>query len=437
MKLQFKLAFYNTITKIAIITFLGILILVSINHISVKHLQQRLIQKKAKFVSNLSTGEINDLLTQQKTFTDYNLLKEEYIILKQVKQNNKPLKNHFSQEIRSIEDNEEEYQILTADLVFEGTRYELELGETMAAVSQLEHTISVFTFFILLAAVILTLITDLAFTQFLLAPFYRIIDQKLNRVNDPINFNYEPIKTTTEDFKILDNSISILMNKIATLFLTEKEFIANVSHELLTPISVLNTRLENLLNDEQLTQEGENKLFACLKTLSRLKSIINSLLLISKVENNQFNKPDLISIKDTVTEVYEELEHRLLMMKLKVNINLPEDYNFTGNRSLLHTLISNLVSNAIKYNVQSGLINIYGNKEIDGFHLYIADTGQGMNPEEVKNAFVRFEKFQSKKEDSYGLGLAIAKSIAAFHQIIVDIKSEKDKGTTVELILPI
>ncbi|WP_449435575.1 sensor histidine kinase [Pedobacter steynii] len=437
MKLQFKLAFYNTITKIAIITFLGILILVSINHISVKHLQQRLIQKKAKFVSNLSTGEINDLLTQQKTFTDYNLLKEEYIILRQVKQNNKPLKNHFSQEIRSIEDNEEEYQILTADLVFEGTRYELELGETMAAVSQLEHTISVFTFFILLAAVILTLITDLAFTQFLLAPFYRIIDQKLNRVNDPINFNYEPIKTTTEDFKILDNSISILMNKIATLFLTEKEFIANVSHELLTPISVLNTRLENLLNDEQLTQEGENKLFACLKTLSRLKSIINSLLLISKVENNQFNKPDLISIKDTVTEVYEELEHRLLMMKLKVNINLPEDYNFTGNRSLLHTLISNLVSNAIKYNVQSGLINIYGNKEIDGFHLYIADTGQGMNPEEVKNAFVRFEKFQSKKEDSYGLGLAIAKSIAAFHQIIVDIKSEKDKGTTVELILPI
>jgi len=437
MKLQFKLAFYNTITKIAIITFLGILILVSINHISVKHLQQRLIQKKAKFVSNLSTGEINDLLTQQKTFTDYNLLKEEYIILKQVKQNNKPLKNYFSQEVRSIEDNEEEYQILTADLVFEGTRYELELGETMAAVSQLEHTISVFTFFILLAAVILTLITDLAFTQFLLAPFYRIIDQKLNRVNDPINFNYEPIKTTTEDFKILDNSISILMNKIAALFLTEKEFIANVSHELLTPISVLNTRLENLLNDEQLTQEGENKLFACLKTLSRLKSIINSLLLISKVENNQFNKPDLISIKDTVTEVYEELEHRLLMMKLKVNINLPEDYNFTGNRSLLHTLISNLVSNAIKYNVQSGLINIYGNKEIDGFHLYIADTGQGMNPEEVKNAFVRFEKFQSKKEDSYGLGLAIAKSIAAFHQIIVDIKSEKDKGTTVELILPI
>lgn len=437
MKLQFKLALYNTLTKIAIITFLGILILVSINHISVKHLQQRLVEKKAKFISNLSTVEINDLLTQQKIFTDYNLLKEEYIILKEVKQNNKTLKNYFSQGVRSIEDSEEEYQILTTDLLFEGKRYQLELGETMAAVSQLEHTISVFTFFILIAAVILTLITDLAFTRFLLAPFYQIIDQKLNRVNDPINFNYKPVKTTTEDFKILDKSISILMNKIATLFLTEKEFIANVSHELLTPISILSTRLENLLNDEKLTQEGENKLFACLKTLSRLKSIINSLLLISKVENNQFNKPDLISVKETVTEVYEELEHRLLMKKLALNINLPEDYTFTGNRSLLHTLISNLVSNAIKYNVQSGRINIYSNKGIDGFSLYIADTGQGMSPDEVENAFIRFEKFQSKKEDSYGLGLAIAKSIASFHQIKVAIKSEKDKGTTVEIIFPI
>lgn len=436
MKLQFKLALYNTLTKIAIITFLGILILVSINHISVKHLQQRLVQKKTKFVSNLSTAEINDLLTQQKTFTDYNLLKEEYIILKEVKRSNEPLKNYFSQEVRSIEDNEEEYQILTTDLIFEDKRYQLELGETMSAVSQLEHTISIFTFFILIAAVILTLITDLAFTQFLLAPFYRIIDQKLNRVNDPINFNYKPVKTTTEDFKILDKSISILMNKIATLFLTEKEFIANVSHELLTPISILSTRLENLLNDESLTQEGENKLFACLKTLSRLKSIINSLLLISKVENNQFNKPDLISVKEIVTEVYEELEHRLLMKKLALNIDLPKDYSFTGNRSLLHTLISNLVSNAIKYNVQSGRINIYGSKETDGFHLYIADTGQGMNPDEVENAFIRFEKFQSKKEDSYGLGLAIAKSIAAFHQITVAIKSEKNKGTTVEIIFP-
>jgi signal transduction histidine kinase len=435
MKLQFKLALYNTLTKIAIITMLGILILVSINHISVNHIQQRLLQKKTRLITNLSNIEINDLLLQ-KTFTDYNLLREEYIILKEIKKEENPIKQHFVQELRSIEGTQEEFQILTTDFSYEGKNYRLELGETMSTLAQLERTISMFTFGILIAAVILTLIIDLGFMQFLLAPFYQIIDQKLNKVNDPINFNYQPVRTSTADFRILDQSISVLMNKIATLFLTEKEFIANVSHELLTPISVLNTRLENLLNDEQLSPEGENKLFACLKTLNRLKAIINSLLLISKVENNQYNKPDTISVKDTVAEVYEELEHRLLMMKLRMDISLPEDYTFTGNKSLFHTLVTNLVNNAIKYNKPSGSVNIFSEQLPEGYTLIIADTGIGMDPEFVEDAFIRFEKLQSEKADSHGLGLAIVRSIASFHNIKVDISSKKGEWTQVRITFP-
>jgi len=436
MKLQFKLALYNTLTKIAIITMLGILILASIDNITVNHIQKRLLQKKDRLVSNLSTIEINELLNQR-TFTDYNLLREEYIILKELKQGEAPIKQKFSIEQRSIEGNEESFKILITDFSYKGKKYRLELGATMSTLSQLKHTISMFTFGILIAAVILTLITDLAFTQFLLAPFYQIIDKKLNKVNDPINFNYEPIKTSTEDFKILDQSISVLMQKIANLFITEKEFIANVSHELLTPISVLNTRLENLLTDEQLSQEGENKIFASLKTLNRLKAIINSLLLISKVENNQYGKGDQISITDTVNDVYEELEHRLLMMKLSLHINLSFDHHFMGNRSLFHTLISNLVNNAIKYNVNKGSINITSTRTTQHYLLSIADTGIGMDAAVIENAFVRFEKLNSEKADSHGLGLAIVRSIAAFHQLQVDIQSEKNKGTTVVIRFPL
>lgn len=432
MKLQFKLALYNTLTKVAIITMLGILILVSINRISVNHIQQRLIQKKKRLVANLSGVEVNDLLTQ-KIYTDYNLLREEYIILKEIRNDEQPIKQQFTRELRSIEGSQEEFQILTTDFSYGGKNYRLELGETMSTLAQLERTISMFTFGILIAAVILTLITDLAFTRFLLTPFYRIIDQKLNKVNEPTSFNYEPVQTSTEDFRILDRSISELMRKITGLFLTEKEFIANVSHELLTPISVLNTRLENLLNDEKLTPEGENKVFASLKTLGRLKAIINSLLLISKVENNQYNKPDTISVRQTVEEVYEELEHRLLMMKLKFNIDLQKDHTFTGNRSLFHTLVTNLISNAIKYNVPSGSVNISDDPATETYTLVIADTGIGMNTALLEHAFVRFEKLESTREDSHGLGLAIVRSIAAFHELKIDIKSEKGKGTEIRI----
>lgn len=434
MKLQFKLALYNTLTKVAIITLLGIVILVSINHISVNHIRQRLLQKKSRLIANLSNVELNDLLLQ-KTFTDYNLLREEYIVLKEIKKGDHPVKQQFLLEARSIEGNSEEFQILITDFSYEGKNYRLELGETMSTLAQLERTISIFTFGILIAAVILTLIIDIGFMQLLLAPFYQIIDRKLNKVNDPINFNYKPVKTSTDDFKILDQSISTLMNKIATLFLTEKEFIANVSHELLTPISVLNTRLENLLNDEQLSQEGENKLFASLKTLGRLKSIINSLLLISKVENNQYNKLDVISVKQTITEVCEELEHRLLMMELKMYINLPDDHVFTGNKSLFHIMLTNLINNAIKYNIPSGTVSIFSEQSSYGYTLVIADTGIGMDTQAVEQAFVRFEKLQSQKEDSHGLGLAIVRSIAAFHNIRVEISSKKGEGTKVRIII--
>jgi signal transduction histidine kinase len=437
MRLQFKLALYNTLTKVAIIAFLGILILISINRISINHIQQRLLQKKSKLIANLSNVEINDLLTQQRTFTDYNLLKEEYIILKQIENRKTRPRQYFSQAGREIEGQQEQYQILTADFIYEGQRYRLELGETISTIAQLEHTISVFTFCVLFAGIVLTLISDLAFTRYLLAPFYRIIDQKINKVNDLISFNYQPVKTGTEDFRILDQSISILMTRITELFLTEKEFIANVSHELLTPISVLNSRLENLLNDEQLSPEGENKIFACLKTLSRLKSIINSLLLISKVENKQYIKSDRISVKETVDEVYEELEHRLMMMDLKLEKALSEDFLFTGNRSLVHILVSNIVSNAIKYNVQSGSIKIYDLRTKEAYRLVVEDTGKGMDKAEVSSAFTRFEKLRSKREDSYGLGLAIVKSIAAFHHIKININSKRNSGTTVQLDFPL
>ncbi|MEQ7800228.1 HAMP domain-containing sensor histidine kinase [Pedobacter sp. ASV1-7] len=388
-----------------------------------------------RLIANLSNVEVNDLLLQ-KTFTDYNLLREEYIILKEIKKEEKPIKQRFVRELRSIEGNQEEFQILTTDFNYKGKSYRLELGETMSTLTQLEHTISIFTFGILIAAVTLTLIIDLGFMQFLLTPFYQIIDKKLNKVNDPINFNYEPIKTTTADFRVLDQSINTLMNKIATLFLTEKEFIANVSHELLTPISVLSTRLENLLNDEKLSAEGENKIFASLKTLNRLKAIINSLLLISRVENNQYDKSDLISVQDTVNEVYEELEHRLLMMNLKINIHLSAPYSFTGNKSLFHTLIMNLVNNAIKYNKPSGSVNIYTEQTDSDYTLVIADTGIGMDPEFVEQAFVRFEKLHSEQADSYGLGLAIVRSIASFHNMTLTIHSEKGIGTSIRVIFP-
>jgi signal transduction histidine kinase len=435
MKLQVKLALYNTLTKVAIILFTGLLILLSIEKISYNHIELRLENDKKKTMRSLSSKEINSVLAAQKIYTDYNILKEEFITIIPIKYTTKETSEiKFTTETRTVDRIEQSYRILTHQFNFNGHTYQLEIGEAIESVEELKSIIKRFTLLILFIALVLTLISDLVFTKFLLAPFYKIIDRKLIKVNDPMNFDYEKIKTTTQDFELLDDSISSLMKKISNLFILEKQFIANVSHELLTPISIISSRLENILLQEELSEGSENKMHASLKTLNRLKSIINSLLLISKVENNQFAKADVVMIASVIKEIHEELEDRMEEKQLKFTNHIKYIYSIQGNRPLMHTLLFNIINNSIKYNNPHGTITISDELADDIYAITISDTGPGMDQKQIENAFNRFEKFDTDEKESYGLGLAIVKSITAFHDIKVKINSVKDKGTSVKLI---
>jgi signal transduction histidine kinase len=339
----------------------------------------------------------------------------------------------FSTAQRTIDKSMDTYRILTCKFNYNKRTYLLEVGNTIDAVEELKNTIKGFTLVILIFALSLTLLSDLIFTKYLLKPFYNIIEHKIIRVNDPLNFDYKKVETSTQDFNLLDDSINSLMKKITDMFILEKQFIANVSHELLTPISIMSSRLENLLLHETLSEEAENKIFASLKTLIRLKSIINSLLLISQVENNQFNKNDIVKIPEIITEINEELEDRLEDKDITLINNIKYEQALIGNRSLMHTLLFNLINNAIKYNYKGGNITI-SDEAINGLYLLeIKDTGVGMDNAQIEKAFTRFEKLDTDERESYGLGLAIVKSIAAFHKIEIDVVSEKNKGTLIKL----
>lgn len=434
MKLQFKLTLYNTLTKVAIILCTALVILFSLEKISYHHISVRLEDKKNEFLKHLSSERIRDLMQQQNTFIDYNILKDDYIVLKEVKyQPITTVIDTFSTAQRTIDQATDTYRILTCKFNYGKKTYSLEVGNTIDAADELKDTIKGYTLIILVAALTLTLFIDLIFTKHLLNPLYQIIDNKLIRVNDPLNYDYEKIATTTQDFNLLDDSINSLMKKISDMFLLEKQFIANVSHELLTPISIISSRLENILVHETLSEDAENKIFASLKTLNRLKSIINSLLLISQVENNQFNKTDVINIPEVVTEIAEELEDRLEDKQIGFNNKLKHRATIVGNRALMHTLLFNIINNAIKYNHKNGSIDVQ-DKLINGkYALEITDTGIGMEEHQITRAFNRFEKLDTDERESFGLGLAIVKSIAAFHQIEIGIASVKDAGTTITL----
>lgn len=438
MRLQEKLTLYNAATKIALIFILGTIILFSLEKISINHLDNRLSKKETKLIRNLNDSEVDSLLNAEQTFTDYNILKDEFIVLTLIpKRKTIDTTEKFSTGDREIMGDIEAYRILTRQFEYKNKYYQLELGTTAAGAISIKKSLGIYMFIVLMVSLSITLVTDYAFTRFLLKPFYKILDQKINKVNDPITFDYSKIPTNTTDFVLLDDSINGLMRKITDLFLLEKQFIANVSHELLTPISILNGRLENILASETLAVEHEEKIMASLKTLSRLKSIINSLLLISKVENEQYVKKDQIVIKQELEDIYEDLTERISDKRISYENQTMEDFIFLGNQPLIHTLLINIINNAIKYSNNAGKIVITDQLTPDAYVLSITDNGIGMENEIVKKAFHRFERENNEEVSGLGLGLAICNSIAKFHHISLAICSKKHEGTQVSITFPL
>ena len=438
MRLQEKLTLYNAATKIALIFILGTIILFSLEKISINHLDNRLSKKETKLIRNLNDSEVDSLLNAEQTFTDYNILKDEFIVLTLIPNQKKlDTTEKFSTGDREIMGDIEAYRILTKQFEYKNKYYQLELGTTAAGAISIKKSLGIYMFIVLMVSLSITLVTDYAFTRFLLKPFYKILDQKINKVNDPITFDYSKIPTNTTDFVLLDDSINGLMRKITDLFLLEKQFIANVSHELLTPISILNGRLENILASETLAVEHEEKIMASLKTLSRLKSIINSLLLISKVENEQYVKKDQVIIRQELEDIFEDLTERISDKRITYENQITEDFIFLGNQPLIHTLLINIINNAIKYSKNAGTIVITDQLMAEAYVLCIADNGIGMENEIVKKAFHRFERENNEEVSGLGLGLAICNSIAKFHHISLAISSKKNEGTKVSITFPI
>jgi signal transduction histidine kinase len=432
LKLEHKLIIYSALTKLVILLFSGVLVFLFLNDITFSQLDSRLVDKANNFIKNVSKEEINLALDNKNSFTNYNILKEEFITVKELSSNYKNLDNKvFLTENKLIDADYLSYRALKQPFAFNSKVYELEIGLSLINVNRIKRTIIFVTLLVVFISLVLGLILDFINNKLIFASFYKIVDKKIAKVDNPFTYNYKLIGTSTKDFRALDLSIGSLMTKISNIILKEKQFIANVSHELLTPISILTVRLENLLNIAPLTVEQEEKIYTSIDTLRRLKGVVNSLLLISKVENFQFDKPDEIIIKKSINEILIDLEDRIESQNITLENLLQFDFQISGNIYLMHVFFSNIINNAIKYSDTRGRVIIKDKKSKEFYTIYIIDNGIGMEADKIEYAFNRFEKLgNEEKEDSHGLGLAIVKSIGEFHEIDIEIKSEIGKGST-------
>lgn len=435
MKLQSKLALFNTVSK-AVIVLLFVLVMPHIIHeIAILNTDQQLKEKKKKVLELINSEGISAFIEEgsESGYGSYNLLKEEFISLELFDQGQEI--NGIENSKRQVEGEIVNYRVLSYTFNQNGQPYLLEIGRSLSTISEIALSLRKFALYTLLAVILVTTLFDIAFTKYLLKPLNIIIDRKLKKIQDPGSFKFKRIETSTSDFKYLDESIHEMMDRIEDAFLKEREFIANVSHELLTPVSILQSKLENILSSDGLSEDNATRILESQRTLNRLKNIIKTLLLISKIENEQYLKKDSVAINELLGEVLEEIEVRLEAKEIKLIKEIEQDYLLNDcNKSLLYTMIFNIVNNAIKYNKNKGTITIKGYKRNVGYVLEVQDTGVGIKQENLPFIFNRFKHFSKSDSESFGLGLPIVKTVANFHKIAIDVASVPAIGSTFRLI---
>lgn len=223
------------------------------------------------------------------------------------------------------------------------------------------------------------------------------------------------------------------MEQVNHAFEKEKEFTSNASHELMTPISIMQSKVENMLTTDDLPDHVVTKLEDTMRIMKRLKKIVNSLLLISRIENEQYEFNDNIPVKRMVREVIEELQHRVNEKELIINEGLSNTRILQYvNKDLLFQLFYNLIHNAIKFSKPRGSITIKDYVDDETYYIAITDTGVGMNPDQIEKIFDRFKKGLYQRE-GFGLGLSIVKSIAGYLGITITVVSSPNKGAVFTL----
>lgn len=215
----------------------------------------------------------------------------------------------------------------------------------------------------------------------------------------------------------------------------KSEFFANASHELKTPITVMQGLSELLLTDQELPSGAVKRVERIHKESLRLASLISDMLKLSKLESGDVD-PTLVTssvnLRATFEEVLEEL--KVSMQQKNLSYTLEGDGEVLADPKKIYELIQNLCSNAVNYNREGGKISINITKCDSETLLSVADTGIGIDEKHIPllcQRFYRVDKSHSKKTGGTGLGLAIVKHICALYGATMSIESQLDIGTVV------
>ena len=285
-----------------------------------------------------------------------------------------------------------------------------------------------------------TLVAMLIIALFVSLTFAQIISKKIIEPLNKINFENPENADVYEELKPFTKRIAEENFEKEQREELRKQFSANVSHELKTPLTSISGFAEILRtgeNDKKTTIDFANTIYEQSK---RMIELVNDIIKISKLDEKSISQEkEAVSLREVTTDIFKILSATAKNKNVHLNITGSSGMIF-GVRSIIHEMIYNLIDNAIKYNKPSGSVDVNinsiskdTNKKESKVILTVKDTGIGIPHNEKERVFERFyriEKSRSKELGGTGLGLSIVKHAAKYHNAIVTLDSDEGKGST-------
>jgi signal transduction histidine kinase len=408
------IAKYNRVTIPIII---GILLISSIGYYFILHriliyqLDKDLRVEQTEIIQHLKeTGQLpetSDYKDQQISFHSTNLVE---------------FKDRYStQDVYNKREHEMESFRRIDFLVIQGDKYFIAtVKKSQQETEDIVRLILMITFFIIAILLLILFISNRFLLSNLWKPFRNTLEQ-LNQFNFFSKNKIALQKTDIDEFKELNETVLFMTQKVTLDYQMLKGFTENASHEIQTPLAIIKNKVELLSQSENLTEAQINVLQSLNEAAARLSRLNQSLLLLAKIENLQFTHVDTIDFSSMLKRYIDNFDELAQAKGLRISKNIEDNVIMQMNESLAEILISNVISNAIKHNLDNGNITVEFNKN----HFRVSNTGPVPHGD-TSELFERFKK-ESSSGDSLGLGLSIVKTITDIYGFSISYHYEMEQ----------
>jgi heavy metal sensor kinase len=248
-----------------------------------------------------------------------------------------------------------------------------------------------------------------------------------------------PVGKTVDEIAKLAKTINAMIDRLDSTFKSQQRFIADASHDIRTPLTVLSMELELLETNETLDDESKETIYKCLKEVQSLGKLAENLLLLARADAHRLilnRHPNRLD--ELVVDALGRLQKIADKKNVHFKFNVDNPISVNADKDLLERMIINVLENAVKFSPEDSNVIVKLISGTNNVDISVNNKGETIPPDMLEMIFDRFQRSdKARTSEGFGLGLAISKAIADAHSGSISMTSDNQNGTTLKITLPV